>query len=505
MPSVKNSDYILSINNVNKQFPGVKALDNVSLNVKKGVVHAIVGENGAGKSTLMKILSGVYTKDSGTIVFDGEIIEKTTPSQSMAKGLAIIYQELNLVNTMSVGENVFLGRFSEMGGMRGVQKKAQEILDSIGSKVNARQKVGELSVSEKQMVEIAKALSFESKLIIMDEPSSSLTNEEMSELTNIIRRFKSEGISILYISHKLEEIFEFCDCVTIMRDGQIIETKNIEEITRAEMVAKMIGREIDQEYPEKIDTVGDVLLEVENINTNKLSDISFNLHKGEILGLVGLVGAGRTEIIRAIVGADKVKGHKLILEGEEIQIRNSREARDAGLAFIPEDRKIQGLILPFSVEENIALASLDDTCPGGLYNSRKQNEMAERQIESLNVKTPSPKTPIVNLSGGNQQKCIIGRWLERDPKILFLDEPTRGIDVGAKYEIYLLIQEIVKRGGAVVLVSSEFPEVLNLSHRVLAICDGRINGEFNPDTTSPEEIMSCALGNDTKKQEVAAV
>lgn len=503
MQTENNNGYILSISNVNKQFPGVKALDNVSLNVEKGVVHGIVGENGAGKSTLMKILSGVYEKDSGTVIFDGETIENTTPSQSMEKGLAIIYQELNLVNTMSVGENVFLGRFSEMGGMRGVQKKAQEILDSIGSKVNSRQKVGELSVSEKQMVEIAKALSFKSKLIIMDEPSSSLTNEEMSELTNIIRRFKAEGISILYISHKLEEIFDLCDRVTIMRDGQIIETKDIDDITRSEMVAKMVGREIDQEFPEKINTVEDVLLEVENINTNKLSNISFNLHKGEILGLVGLVGAGRTEIVRAIVGADKVKGHKLTLNGEEIKINNSRDARDAGLAFIPEDRKVQGLILPFSVEENIALASLDVTCKGGIYNARKQLDMAERQIEALRVKTPSSKTPIVNLSGGNQQKCIIGRWLEREPKILFLDEPTRGIDVGAKYEIYLLIQDIVKRGGAVILISSEFPEVLNLSHRVITIADGEITGEFDPDVADPEEIMSYALGGQNLKQEEA--
>lgn len=496
--AIDNTDYILSLTNINKQFPGVKALDNVSLNVQRGVVHGIVGENGAGKSTLMKILSGVYTKDSGTIIFDGEVIEETTPSKSMEKGLSIIYQELNLVNTMTVGENVYLGRFRQMGGLRGVQTAAQKILDSIGSRVNAKQKVQELSVSEKQMVEIAKALSFQSKLIIMDEPSSSLTNEEMYSLTQIIRKFKEQGISILYISHKLEEIFELCDYVSIMRDGQLVETKAISEMTRSEMVAKMIGREIDQEYPPKIDTVGEALLEVENINTNKLKNISFTLHKGEILGLVGLVGAGRTEIVRAIVGADKAKGHHLKLNGKEITIRNSIEAKKAGLAFIPEDRKNQGLILPFSVAENIALASVDDTCKGGVYRSARQEKMALRQIDDLGIKTPSAKTPIVNLSGGNQQKCIIGRWLERDPQILFLDEPTRGIDVGAKYEIYLLIQNVVKKGGAVVLISSEFPEVLNLSHRVLTITDGEITGEYIPEESTPEEIMTCALGGHCK-------
>jgi ABC-type sugar transport system ATPase subunit len=492
--AASGSEVILSIRDVSKSFPGVKALDGVSIDVRRGTVHGIVGENGAGKSTLMKIMSGVYQKDSGTIEFDGARVEHTTPYQSMQSGLAIIYQELNLVNTMSVGENVFLGRFKEMKGMRGTHAKARELLDSIGCKVPTTRLVSELSVSEKQMVEIVKALSFSSKLIIMDEPSSSLTGEEMAELVKIIRQLKEKGISIIYISHKLDEIFQFCDIVSVMRDGRVVDTKAVAEFTRNELISKMVGRTIENEYPARPHSVGEVVMEVRSIKTHKLHDISFKLHKGEILGLVGLVGAGRTEIVRAIYGADKARGHKVFLGGKIATIRNPKHAKDFGIGLIPEDRKLQGLVLPFSVESNISMGSIRKFSRLGFIRRSIEKGIGARQVQALSIKTPSTRVAVNNLSGGNQQKVIVGRWLEISPQIFIMDEPTRGIDVGAKYEIYLLMKRIVEAGASIILISSELPEVLNMSNRVLTIFEGRITGEFEPEKTPVDEIMKAALG-----------
>ncbi len=493
------SEVILAIKDVCKSFPGVRALDKVSIEVRRGMVHGIVGENGAGKSTLMKILSGVYQKDSGTIVFDGRQVERTTPQESMKSGLAIIYQELNLVNTMSVGENVFLGRFKEMKGMRGTHAKARELLDSIGCKVSTYKMVSDLSVSTKQMVEIAKALSFKSKLIIMDEPSSSLTGEEMNKLVEIIHQLKARGISIIYISHKLDEIFEFCDIVTVMRDGHVIDTKPVAEFTRNELITKMVGRTIEHEYPERPKYVGETLMEVKSINTHKLHDVSFTLRKGEILGLVGLVGAGRTEIVRALFGADKVRGHQVLINGAPVAIRSPKDAKDAGFGFIPEDRKLQGLVLPFSVESNISMASIQNFSKFGFIRASLEKGIGGRQVKALAIKTPSTRVAVNTLSGGNQQKCIVGRWLEIAPSIFIMDEPTKGIDVGAKYEIYTLMKDIAEKGGAIILISSELPEVLNMSNRVLTVFEGRVTGEFDPRTTPADKIMSAALGLDEGK------
>ncbi len=490
----KENDIILTMTGVVKTFPGVKALDDVSIQVRRGSVHGIVGENGAGKSTLMKILSGVYTKDKGTIIFDGETIETTTPHQAMQRGLSIIYQELNLVNTMTAGENIYLGRFSEVNGMKGTHQKAREALDRIGSDIDTWTLVQDLSVSRKQMVEIAKALSFDSKLIIMDEPSSSLTQDEMKALAKIINQLRSEGISVIYISHKLDEIFDFCDTVTVMRDGKVIDTRPVEEFTRMDMISMMVGRSIEKEFPERPRKVSTPLMEVEGIKTKKLHDISFTLNKGEILGLVGLVGAGRTEIVRALFGADKIKAGTIKLDGEVVAIRNPRDAMKRGISFVPEDRKQQGLILPFSVENNISIATLKNLYKFGILDKNKERQIAEKHIKTLKIKTPTARTAVESLSGGNQQKCIIGRWMEIQPRILIMDEPTRGIDVGAKYEIYLLMKDIVENGGSVILISSELPEVLNMSNRVLTVCDGRINGEFDPEKASVDEIMAKALG-----------
>jgi len=491
---MNNSEVILSVQNVNKSFPGVKALSDVSLTVHKGTVHAVVGENGAGKSTLMKILSGVYTKDSGTIVFDGQTVENTTPIQSIRRGLSIIYQEFNLVNTLTVGENIFLGRYSEMKGMRNIHKKARELLDSIGSKIDTYKQVSDLSAAEMQMVEISKALSFNSKLIIMDEPSSSLTADELRQLFELINDLREKGVTIIYISHKLDEIFKLCDVVTVIRDGQVIDTKPVGELTRNEMIAKMIGREIENEYPERPRSTGETIMEVKAINTRKLKDISFELKRGEILGFVGLVGAGRTEIVRAIYGADKARELKILINGEQVKIKNPRDGKHAGVGLLPEDRKLEGLVLPFSVQSNIIMSSLDRISKFGFINKSKEKDIADRQIKSLSVKTPSPHTKVKTLSGGNQQKCIMGRWLEINPDILILDEPTRGIDVGTKYEIYLLIKRIAENGGSVIMISSELPEVLAMSNRVLTICEGRISGEFNPETDSAHDIMDAAIG-----------
>ena len=489
-----SEEVILSMKDVCKSFPGVKALDNVSLEVKRGTVHGLVGENGAGKSTLMKILAGVYTKDSGTVVFDGQTIEQTTPMESLNRGLSIIYQEFNLVNSMSVGENVFLGRFTELGGMRKTHARARALLDSIGSKIDTKVLVEELSAAEKQMVEITKALSFNSKLIIMDEPSSSLTADELKQLFEIIRDLREKGVSIIYISHKLDEIFELCDEVTIMRDGRVIDSLPVEKLTRADMIGKMVGRTIDNEYPERPHCVGKTLMEVRNINTRKLHDISFELKEGEILGLVGLVGAGRTEIVRAIIGADKAKGHKVFIDGKPVKITKPADAKKNRIGFVPEDRRLQGLVLPFSVQENISMAKIPLMTRHGFVNAAEEKVMAKRQVDALAIKTPSLSTKVGTLSGGNQQKCIIGRWIELEPRIFILDEPTRGIDVGTKYEIYVLMKQIVENGGSVIMISSELPEVLNMSNRVLTICDGRITGEFNPEQVSAQEIMDAAIG-----------
>lgn len=487
------SEYVIEMNHIRKEFPGIVANDDITLQLKKGEIHALLGENGAGKSTLMKILSGVYTKDSGTVIFDGNTIEHTTPIQSLNMGLSIIYQELNLVNSMSVGENIFLGRFKELNGMKGVHRQAKELLDSIGCKINTYTLVEKLSVSEKQMVEIAKALSFRSKLIIMDEPSSSLTDEELEGLYQIIEGLKQKGIAIIYISHKMDEIFRLCETVTIMRDGNVIETNRIGAYTREDIIAKMVGRSIEMEFPERPRSQGNVLMEVNHLNSHKLHDISFQIKCGEILGLVGLVGAGRSEIVRAIFGADKVKGHTIKMAGRPVNIRRPADAIKAGIAFVPEDRKEEGLVLPFSVEQNISMAALKNISPNSFVNKSREQEMAREQIKALEIKTPSEKTKVVSLSGGNQQKCILARWLEMKPKVLILDEPTKGIDVGAKYEIYLLMKQIAESGSAIILISSELPEVLNMSNRVLTVSEGKITGEFNPEGISAEVIMKSAL------------
>lgn len=494
-----DENIILSVQNVTKCFPGVKALNKVSFDIRRGEIHGVIGENGAGKSTLMKILSGVYSKDEGEIYFDGEKMNVTKPTESLRLGLSIVYQEFNLVNSMTVGENIFLGRFHELGGMRKVHAKARELLDSIGSRINTYTRVEDLSVSEKQMVEICKALSFNAKLIIMDEPSTTLTMEEMERLTQIIHDLQVKGITIIYISHKLDEIFELCHRVTIMRDGNVISTRTVEGLSRAEMISEMVGRSIENEYPPRAASVGETILEVKNLNTKKLHDVNFTVRRGEILGFVGLVGAGRTEIVRAIFGADRKHSGEVWLEGKKLDIKSPGDAIRAGFGFITEDRKEQGLLLNFSVGSNITMAALDHFTVHGIFSKQKEQEIIDEQIKALSIKTPNSDTYIGTLSGGNQQKCLIARWLETNPKVLIMDEPTRGIDVGAKYEIYLLMKRIAEAGGTIIMISSELPEVLSMSNRVIVLCNGEVAGEFDPQVSTSEEIMDVAFGGGEKK------
>lgn len=487
--------HILEIKNISKTFPGVKALDNVSLDVVKGHVHGIVGENGAGKSTLMKILSAVYKadKNGGEIIFDGKPMTAKTPAQSMELGLSIIYQEFNLVDLMTVGENIFLGRYKQSGGMKAIHQKARMILDRIGSSIDTHSLVAELSISEKQLVEIAKALSFNSKLIIMDEPSTTLTADEMEKLFALIRDLREQGITIIYISHKLDEIYDLCDRVTIMCDGRVVDTRDTKDISRNELVSKMVGRPIENEFPIRTNHAGKTLLEVRGLCTDKLKDVSFDVKAGEILGLVGLVGSGRTEIVRALFGADRAQSGSFLIDGEKVEIHSPIDAKKAGIGFVTEDRKQQGLFLKFSVEENIIAANVKGISEYGFISEKKSHATAQNYVKDLAIKAPKLSTKVLSLSGGNQQKCIIARWLEVHPRILILDEPTRGIDVGAKYEIYLLIRKLAEQGNAVILISSELPEVLNLSNRCLTVSDGRIVGEYDPAVSSAEEIMGSVL------------
>ena len=484
---------MLSVQHITKRFGTVTALDDVSFDIYEGQVHGLVGENGAGKSTLMKILSGVHKKDEGKVFFDGKEMNIKRPLDSLELGLSIIYQEFNLIESMSVGENIFLNRFREVGGMKKTHREARALLDSIGSTIDTHTPVEDLSVSEKQ------ALSFHSKLIIMDEPSTTLTNEEMKRLISIINDLRSKGITIIYISHKLDEIFELCDRVTIMRDGHVIDTRNTSEMNRADMIAKMVGRTIENEYPPRAQKVGETILEVRNLNTKKLHDISFTARRGEILGLVGLVGAGRTETVRAIFGADRLHSGEVWLEGKKLDIKSPLDAKNHGFGFVPEERKGQGLLLNFDIATNISMAAFDHFTDKGVLNKKKEKEIVEKQIKALGVKTPGADERIGNLSGGNQQKCLIARWLELSPKVLIMDEPTRGIDVGAKYEIYVLMKEIAEAGGTIIMISSELPEVLNMSNRVYVLCDGHVAGEFDAAEVTDTQVMAVALGEEGTK------
>lgn len=496
------SEYVLEMKGINKSFPGVKALDNVQLNVRPGTVHALMGENGAGKSTLMKILYGIYFKDAGTVKIDGEEVEISTPKEAMDLGVSMIHQELQPIPMMTIGENIFLGSYP-LGGLNLIDhdkmyEETKGYLDAVALKVNPKTLLNELTVSQMQSVEIAKALSKRSKIMIMDEPTSSLTSSEVRVLFGIIRELTEKGMAIIYISHKMDEILEISDEITIMRDGQYVGTWPASEMTNASIIRHMVGRELKSLYPEKTNVVEDeVVLKIENFTSpNPLSfkDCNLELKRGEILGVGGLVGAQRTELFEAVYGIrDHIDG-KLKKDGKEIVINSPKDAIRNGIALLTEDRRATGIFGVLSVRDNTAIASLNNyVSKGGLLNQGKVDRLVDESIKRLSIKTPGLETQIKSLSGGNQQKVIISRWLANNPDILILDEPTRGIDVGAKYEIYQIINNLAAEGKSIIMISSEMGELLGVSDRIMVMCEGRISGflEGGPETTQ-EDVMSLA-------------
>jgi methyl-galactoside transport system ATP-binding protein len=488
--------YILEMNNITKRFPGVVALQNASLKVKPGTVHALMGENGAGKSTLMKCLFGIYSMDEGQILLNGKEVLFGNSKQALENGVSMVHQELNQVRQQSVMDNIWLGRYPKKGIFIDEKKMYDdtlEIFKSLDINIDPRRKVSTLSVSEMQMVEIAKAVSYQSKIIVMDEPTSSLTEKEVEHLFNIIRKLKKEKVGIIYISHKMEEILKISDEVTIMRDGQYITTKSAKELTTDEIIRLMVGRDLSQRFPTKINKPGDVILKVTNLTAEaqpSFSDINFELRKGEILGIAGLVGSKRTELVESLFGLREIKSGTIELHGRVIQIRSPQDAIKNGFALVTEERRTTGIYPDLSISFNSIISNLRQYRTKGLFVSdRKVYDDTKWVIDSMKVKTPSPKTPIRSLSGGNQQKVIIGRWLLTKPEILLLDEPTRGIDVGAKFEIYQLINQLAADGKGIIMVSSEMPELLGVTDRILVMSNGRVAGIVDTATTSQEEIM----------------
>ena len=501
----KMGEVIVSMKDIVKTFPGVKALDHVNFELRSGEVMALLGENGAGKSTLMKILSGVYTKDSGTMTIFGTEYDNLTPKQAQAVGVAIIHQELNMCRHLSVAENMFLGREKVNGIVlndREMEAEAAKILGDLKIDIDPRQTVGDLPVSKQQMVEIAKALSIHAKILIMDEPTSSLTAKEIEELFRIIRQLKADGCGIVYISHRLEELKAIVDRVTIMRDGQYITDGNFADMTMDQIIANMVGREIKEQFPRVSCPKGKKIFEVKNLNAGHLvRDINFSLYEGEIVGFAGLMGAGRTETTRAIFGVDPKTSGEIWLDGKEVKITCPMDAIRAGIVLAPEDRKKDGLCTKLSIRHNLALPNLDLICSKlGVISSKKEDDLCEKAVKDLLIKTPTVEVNAGNLSGGNQQKVVVGKWLARNSRVVIFDEPTRGIDVGAKVEIYNLMNQLKKQGIAVMFVSSEMPEVLGIADRVIVMCDGKITGEVMAKETSQNEVLKFATEFEKKQQ-----
>ena len=494
-----SNESILEVKGLSKEFPGVKALDRVDLVVKKGEVHALVGENGAGKSTLIKILAGVYTKDEGEIVFDGRSVEITSPAISLKLGIKVVFQELSLIPHMSVAENVFLESFplkkNKTIHWEELYKKTSEILASIGLNINPRTRLNMLTISQQQMVEIARALSHEAKLVIMDEPTSALTPNEINFLFNVIKKLKSMGIGILYVTHKLEEVEQICDRVTVLRDGKLISTREVSKTNRDELVRDMVGRSIETLFPRTHRGKGKVILRVENLSTEKkLKDVSFEVRAGEVVGIFGLMGAGRTELARAIFGIDPVSGGAIYIDGQRLRHSSTSHSTRMGIGYMTEDRKAEGLVLQMSVAQNITLSSLKELSSLGFVRRREEFERSEEFVKAFSIKTPSLRQKVMYLSGGNQQKVLLARWLMKKLKVIILDEPTRGIDVGAKAEIHRLIDELAQSGLAVVVMTSEMPELLGISDHIIVMNNGRITGEFDRDEASMEKILEAAIG-----------
>lgn len=494
------SESILEVRNISKSFPGVKALDDFSFKVRKGEVHALVGENGAGKSTMMKILNGNYKKDAGVIVIDGEEVQINNPNDAKKYGISIIFQELNLVSLLSVAENIFIGRLPKKRGMvdwKKLYEDTRKALGRIGYDIDPRTLVGTLSVAQRQMLEIARALSFEStKIILMDEPTATLTTQECGVLFDAVRSLRQQGISVIFISHKLEELYEICDTITVIRDGRVIDTVPIGDVTKDEITAMMVGREISNIFPKRSDTCicEREVLRVEGLHhKGAYRGISFSLREGEVLGLAGLVGAGRTEIARAIFGIDYRDGGDVYVDGQLLKIKDPADAIKHGICYLSEDRKLEGLMGSLGVMLNISAANLDKVTSNGLLNRAKEAQNADAMVQALRIKTPTLHQRVFNLSGGNMQKVVLAKWLNTDVKVFIFDEPTRGIDVGAKYEIYQLINDLVEGGKSVIMISSELPEIMGMCDRILVIRAGEISGEFVTSEMTANDFINNAI------------
>lgn len=490
----------LEMKGISKRFPGVQALDNVDFEVERGEIHALVGENGAGKSTLMKVLMGVYPKDSGWIFLDGKEVRISNPREAENLGISMIFQEFNLLPHLTVSENIFLTRLPRKGFLRTVNweklwSDSSEILSRLEIPVDPRSLVKDLSVAEMQMVEIAKALSVNARVLIMDEPTSALTQEEIKRLFAQMRKLRDQGVAIVFISHRLEEIKEISDRITVLRDGRRIATVAADEVTEEEIAEMMVGREVKALFPKTETQRGKVLLEVRNLTRKGVfENVSFCLHEGEILGIYGLVGAGRTELVRSIFGEDPIDSGEVFLNGRRVSIKHPKDAVDLGIGLVPENRALQGLLVNMSVRENIALPNLANLSWKGWVSNFGERSVAQKQVRALGIKTPSIEQKVLYLSGGNQQKVVLAKWLERNPRVLILDEPTRGIDVGAKAEVHALMDSLVKRGIGIIMISSELPEVLGMSDRILVMRKGRIVAEFTREEASPQRVVLAAAG-----------
>ena len=493
---------LISMEGISKRYPGVLALDNASFELKAGEVHALVGENGAGKSTLMKVLSGIATEDSGKILLEGKEIHLDGPRSAQDLGISIIHQELNLMPDLTIAQNIFIGReprkFKFILNDGGLVKEAEKLFAQLHLDLDPNRKVEGLSVAQQQMVEIVKALSFNSKVLIMDEPTAALTNNEIDELFRIIRGLRDKGVGIVHISHRLEELKQISDRITVMRDGKYVDTLNTKDATVDKIISLMVGRTIFQEAPHIPSGENQpVVLEEKNLNNGRfVRNVSFKLHKGEILGFAGLVGAGRTEVLRTIFGADKLISGEILVNGKKVQINRPQDAVKYGLGYLSEDRKLLALALSLDIEANTVLGVFKRFARFGLTNDRKIQLAAQKQVKDLSIRTPSTKQRVSNLSGGNQQKVAIGKWLTADSEIIIFDEPTRGIDVGAKSEIYKLMNDLIDQGKSIVMISSELPEILRMSHRIVVMCEGRITGELLNKEANQESIMALATMRD---------
>jgi rhamnose transport system ATP-binding protein len=495
---------ILDLQQISKSFPGVQALANVDFDLFPGEIHALVGENGAGKSTLIKIVAGVYRPNSGTVLFNMQRAHILTPRQALEMGISVIYQESSLYNELSVAENVFMGHHPKKGFLRNVDwdalfQRAQEVFARLGVEMDVQAKVGGLSTANRQRVEMAKALSQDAKILVMDEPTAALAQQDVEALFRTVRILREHGVGIIYISHRLEEVFELADRVTVLRDGRRVDTKPVSDVSPGQLVSMMVGRTLDTLFPKRTATIGKTVLRVEHLSYDGLTeDVTFEVRHGEIVGLAGLVGAGRSELAQVLFGIYPAQSGVIYLNEQKVRVKSPRQAMAFGLAYVPEDRQRQGLILPMTVRENITLAYLDHLTRIGFPSSREENRISADSVGRLQIRTPSLSQRVMNLSGGNQQKVVVSKWLVSQPKILILDEPTRGIDVGAKAEIHALMTQLAQQGLGILMISSELPEILGMSDRILVMRKGTIAGEYSRAEATQERIISTAMGLDNQ-------